>query len=94
LRWAKARRGFLYYVRSQALREHLVFLLLSDTIFAIGAYYFSFPHSENAESPTHLQYFEQAFSLGSSVMTDCSLDNIHMLLAQCFFLLATGQSDR
>ena len=74
--------------------KYLVFLPAIDTIFAIGAYYFSFPHAENAESQTHLQYFEQAFSLGSSVMTDCNLENIHMLLAQCFFLLATGQSDR
>ena len=72
----------------------LAFLPDIDTIFAIGAYYFSFPYSGNAESQTYLQYFEQAFSLGSSIMTDSSLENIHMLLAQCFFLLATGQSDR
>ena len=73
---------------------YLAFLSDIDTIFAIGAYYFSFPRPENAESQTHIQYFEQAFALGSSGMTDCSLENIHMLLAQCFFLLATGQSDR
>lgn len=74
--------------------KQLEFSPAIDTIFAIGAYYFSFPHSENSDSQTHLQYFEQAFALGSSVMTDCSLETIHMLLAQCFFLLATGQSDR
>jgi hypothetical protein len=27
-------------------------------------------------------------------MTDCTLENIQMLLVQCFFLLATGQTDR
>lgn len=64
------------------------------TIFAIGAYYTSFPRSENAELQAYLQYFGQAISLSSSIMTDCTLDNVQMLLAQCFFLLATGQTDR
>jgi len=27
-------------------------------------------------------------------MTDCTLDNIHLLLALCFYMLATGQTDR
>jgi hypothetical protein len=65
-----------------------------DTIFAIGAYYTSFPRSGNVELQVHLQYFKQAVSLSGSVMTDCTLDNIHLLLALCFFLLATGQTDR
>ena len=70
------------------------FLPYLDTIFAIGAYYVSFPRSEKAEMQAHLQYFRQAVSLSSSLMTDCTIENIQMLLAQCFFLLATGQSDR
>jgi len=67
---------------------------LLDTIFAIGAYYTSFPRCENVNAQAHLHYFGQAMSLSISMMTDCTLENIQMLLAQCFFLLAMGQTDR
>ncbi|KUJ10759.1 uncharacterized protein LY89DRAFT_710532 [Mollisia scopiformis] len=69
-------------------------LPLLYTIFAIGAYYTSFPRGENANVQAHLDYFGQAMSLSNSMMTDCTLENVQMLIAQCFFLLAMGQTDR
>ncbi|RDW71451.1 hypothetical protein BP6252_08014 [Coleophoma cylindrospora] len=69
-------------------------LSLFYTLLAIGAYYDSFPRSNNVETRTHLQYFAQALSFGDSMMTDCTLANVQALVAQCFFLLATGQTDR
>jgi hypothetical protein len=91
----RALRGFLFYVSPYILCK---FLGLSsptlDTIFSIGAYYTSFPRCENDNLKAHLHYFGQAMSLSNHMMTDCTLDNIQMLLAQCFFLLAMGQTDR
>lgn len=83
-----------YWKGESEINQNSSWLPLMYTIFAIGAYYTSFPRSENFELQVHLQYFKQAVSLSSSVMTDCTLDNIHLLLALCFFLLATGQTDR
>ncbi|CZR69699.1 related to transcriptional activator acu-15 [Phialocephala subalpina] len=64
------------------------------TIFSIGAYYHSFPRSENDVTHVHLRYFRQALALSGSVLSNCTLTNVQMLLTQCFFLLATGQTDR
>lgn len=75
-------------------KKTLFSLCLQDTIFSIGAYYSSFPHSRDGESQTHLGYFEQAVSVGDSILTDCTLGQAQALMAQCFFLLATGQIDR
>lgn len=66
----------------------------TDTILAIGAYYTSFPRCDNTKPQVHLTYFSYALSLSHSMMTECTLENIQMLLAQCFFLLAMGQTDR
>lgn len=92
----KALHGFLFCVSccspEKLLRQSLCTLL--DTIFAIGAYYTSFPRCENGDIQAHLKYFGQAILLSNSMMTDCTLENIQMLLAQCFFLLAMSQADR
>ncbi|RFU24419.1 hypothetical protein B7463_g11918, partial [Scytalidium lignicola] len=74
--------------------ESSSWLSLFYTILAIGAYYTSFPRGENAKLQAHLHYFGHAMYLSYSMMTECTLENIQMLLAQCFFLLAIGQTDR
>ncbi|KAH8803655.1 fungal-specific transcription factor domain-containing protein [Xylogone sp. PMI_703] len=74
--------------------ESSSWLSLFYTILAIGAYYTSFPRCENTNLRAHLNYFGHAMYLSHSMMTDCTLENIQMLLAQCFFLLAMGQTDR
>ena len=65
-----------------------------DTVFALGAYYTSFPRSKGEGLQDYTQYFEYAAALNAPVMTDCTLENIQILISQCLFLLATSQTDR
>jgi hypothetical protein len=65
-----------------------------DTIFALGAYYTSFPRSEVEGLQNYSLYFEYASSLATPTMTDCTIENIQILISQCLFLLATSQMDR
>ncbi len=64
------------------------------TVFAIGANYTSFPGPHKSEVRIHLPYFELASQWAQSVMFDCSLENIQVLVTQCIFLLITSQTDR
>jgi Fungal specific transcription factor domain len=65
-----------------------------DTVFALGAYYTSFPRSKGEGLQDYSQYFEYASALAAPVMTECTLGNIQILISQCLFLLATSQTDR
>ena len=68
-------------------------LTVPDTIFAIGAFYTSFPSCED-DPHLHSKFFDLAMLFASDVMSDCTFDNVCTLLAQCFYLLATCQMER
>jgi len=68
-------------------------LTVPDTIFAIGAFYTSFPSYED-DPHLHSKFFALAMLFASDVMSDCTFDNVCTLLAQCFYLLATCQMER
>lgn len=66
----------------------------TDTIFAIGAYYTSFPLNERQETSLHIQYFEQALLFSNHFRANSTLTTVWLLLTQCFFLLAICETDR
>jgi hypothetical protein len=68
-------------------------LTVPDTIFAIGAFYTSFPRSED-DPHLHSRFFDQATLFTNDVMSDCTCNNVCALLAQCFYLLAICQMER
>src|ERR1700734_1229482 len=75
------------------LPENIRRLTVPDTIFAIGAFYTSFPCCED-DPHLHSKFFDLAMLFAGDVMSDCTFDNVCTLLAQCFYLLATCQIER
>ena len=65
---------------------------LSDVIFAIGAYYLSFPGRES--NSLHQQFFQRALALSNSECLERSVNQVSFLLAKCFYLLAVCRTDR
>lgn len=61
-----------------------------DILFAIGAYYTSFPGA----STSHEYHFHRALALSKASMGERSLNRVSFLLAQCFYLLAVCKTDR
>ncbi|KAI9742133.1 MAG: hypothetical protein M1834_000523 [Cirrosporium novae-zelandiae] len=57
-------------------------LPLLYTIFAIGAFYTSFPHKGNDDPNIHARYFEQALLYGR-VTGECSCQNFHFDQSHC-----------
>ncbi|OAP55148.1 hypothetical protein AYL99_10848 [Fonsecaea erecta] len=66
------------------------------TIFAIGACYETFADTceRGARIHHHHLWFDQAVSISQSNEKEQGMDYIAALLAQCFYLLATCQTDR
>ncbi|KIW94548.1 uncharacterized protein Z519_04524 [Cladophialophora bantiana CBS 173.52] len=66
------------------------------TIFAIGACYETFADTCERSSKLHQHHlwFDQAVSISQSNEKEQGMDYIAALLAQCFYLLATCQTDR
>lgn len=73
-------------------------LMLQVTVFAIGACYETFADSWKGktarEKSHHNQYFDQALLISHQYEAKRSVEHICALLAQCFYLLATCQTDR
>lgn len=65
-------------------------LTIIDIIFAIGAYYTSFPEA----STVHEQYFHRARALSKVEAVGRSVYRVSFLLAECFYLLAVCKTDR
>ena len=63
-----------------------------DMLFAIGAYYASFP-SKSTDS-LHGHYFQHAVALSNAKPVERSIDKVSFLLAECFYLLAVCRTDR
>ncbi|KAK5189305.1 hypothetical protein LTR96_010909 [Exophiala xenobiotica] len=75
-------------------------LTLLLTIFAIGSFYegiAEFDH-EGASNPRisyqHERYFDDAIAIAQNYASKHTIDHVCALLAQCFYLLATCQTDR
>ena len=71
-------------------------LSLLLTIFAVGACYETLSDAEGIRitTPTHQMCFEHALALSSQNQSERSSERVTCLLAQCFYLLATSQTDR
>lgn len=70
------------------------------TVFAIGSCYEGIAESE-AEHPIqaqtsgqHQRYFDHAVTIARNYASKHTVDHVSALLAQCFYLLATCQTDR
>ena len=61
-----------------------------DVLFAIGAYYTSFPGASTA----HEHHFHRALALAKVSMGERLVNRVSFLLAQCFYLLAVCRTDR
>lgn len=61
-----------------------------DIIFAIGAYYTSFPEANTV----HEQHFHRARALSKVEAVGRSVYRVSFLLAECFYLLAVCKTDR
>ncbi|TPX15962.1 uncharacterized protein E0L32_000296 [Thyridium curvatum] len=64
----------------------------ADMLFAIGAYYRSFP--DNQSKGDHERYFFSALTLSNRECTERSANFVIFLLTQCFYLLAVCRTDR
>jgi hypothetical protein len=70
------------------------------TIFAIGACYQTISESEDKNdsrsriSDQHQRYFDRAVAIAQKHTSKHSVEHVCSLLAQCFYLLATCQTDR
>ncbi|KAI9761150.1 MAG: hypothetical protein M4579_001197 [Chaenotheca gracillima] len=71
-----------------------LWLALLYSIFAIGAYYTSFPCRDQKDDPAHAQFFRRACAYGDSLTNINSYNHLCTLLAQCFYLLVTSQTNR
>lgn len=69
-------------------------LALLFTIFAIGCYYDICSMSTEQPGGLHYACFQRALAVASSVDTDYSVDNVRILLVQCFYLLLAQWTDR
>lgn len=69
-------------------------LPMLDVICAIGAYYTCFPGKESGEQNCHEFYFVRALSLAPPPGVDRSVNQVSLLLAECFYLLSTCRTDR
>ena len=65
-----------------------------DVVFAIGAYYTSFPAKGLSTELLHERYFRRALALWTPEVMERSLNHVSFLLAQCFYLLTICNTDR
>jgi len=66
-------------------------------MFALGLYYQSFLRKSgrtSTQEPTHEHHFVRALALQARRPHESSLSKVHLLLVQCFYMLATGNTDR
>lgn len=63
-------------------------------LFAIGACYTSLTESARLDDIPHQQYFAQGLLFFDEMYSNSSLQNVSLILTQCFYLLATCQTDR
>lgn len=64
------------------------------TIFAIGAYYDLCTMPTEQPAGPHSTYFQRALVAACCPESDYSVDNVRVLLAQCFYLLLAQWTDR
>ena len=84
-----------FWEQDAALDESSTFNSLLLTVFAIGSYYNVCTQStQQSGAAMHSIYFRRALVTASCFETERSIENISVLLAQCFYLLATCQTDR
>ncbi|KIW45813.1 uncharacterized protein PV06_01524 [Exophiala oligosperma] len=74
-------------------------LSLLVTIFAIGSCYVGIAEAEGRTSNPqtsrqHQRHFDRAIAIAQNYSSNHTVDHISALLAQCFYLLATCQTDR
>ena len=65
---------------------------VADMLFAIGAYYASFPGKST--NMLHEHYFRHAVALSNAGSVERSINKVSFLLAECFYLLAVCRTDR
>lgn len=64
------------------------------TIFAIGSYYAHVSSQEKSTSSVHDRYFSQALAISQHLRNERSRAHVCLLLIKCFYLLASGQTDK
>lgn len=69
-------------------------LTKTDVVFAIGAYYTSFPAKAPSTVSLHEKYFRRAIALSNPEVIERSPIHVSFLLAQCFYLLMVCKTDR
>ncbi|KJZ78777.1 hypothetical protein HIM_01550 [Hirsutella minnesotensis 3608] len=68
-------------------------LALIFTIYAIGAYYTSFPGTNEGVDVLHEEYFLRSLTLTPIANADRSLNQVSLLLARCFYLLIVCRTE-
>lgn len=85
---------------SRGFRQYFGLIMSLVTIFAIGACYegIAEPEDQDVDGPEmslqHQRYFEHATAIAQKYTSKHTVDFVCALLAQCFYLLATCQTDR
>ena len=84
----------LYFVSENIISCLVPFSDDADVVFAIGAYYTSFPAKGLSTELLHERYFRRALALWTPEVIERSLNHVSFLLAQCFYLLTICNTDR
>lgn len=68
-------------------------LAILYAICAIGSYYTSFPGRDTVSQTRHECYFQRAMALTAATSGHHSIQQVTLLLVQCFYLLAVSKTD-
>ncbi|RKL46987.1 hypothetical protein BFJ72_g2724 [Fusarium proliferatum] len=68
-------------------------LAILYAICAIGSYYASFPGRDTVSQTRHECYFQRAMALTAATSGHHSIQQVTLLLVQCFYLLAVSKTD-
>ncbi|KAG4277351.1 hypothetical protein FPRO04_07648 [Fusarium proliferatum] len=68
-------------------------LAILYAICAIGSYYTSFPGRDTVSQTRHECYFQRAMALTAATSGHRSIQQVTLLLVQCFYLLAVSKTD-
>ncbi|KAG5755618.1 hypothetical protein H9Q72_002917 [Fusarium xylarioides] len=68
-------------------------LAITYVICAIGSYYTSFPGRDAVSQTRHECYFQRAMALAAATSGHHSIQQVTLLLVQCFYLLAVSKTD-
>ncbi|QGI66784.1 hypothetical protein CEK27_010755 [Fusarium fujikuroi] len=69
-------------------------LAILYVICAIGSYYTSFPGRDAVSQTRHECYFQRAMALTAATSGHHSIQQVTLLLVQCFYLLTVSKTDR